>query len=172
MSAFAPQRLECRADRGAHEPPAALGWRKIIAEAFLNGPDSLTERGNSFLGQSGKELHQNQATDMVRLRLVEKREGRESRPLAIAMDATCRSILKQEDAPVRRKRQPRDDRRLDGAGAPAAVDYESSLMEGGDADARPLATREREYVLAPIAAQPFKAAERRRKRERERGPRA
>ena len=101
MSAFSPQRLECRADRGARESPSALGRRKIIAEAFLNGADGLAERDNSFFDQTGKELHQNQAADTVRLRFVKKREGRESRPLVIAMDAACRGILKQEDAPVR-----------------------------------------------------------------------
>ena len=132
----------------------ALGRREMIADRALQFADAPGEGRQVRLHQRRQHLQQGRARQLRRNRGRELRQAAEG--LALGAPGQARGGARrqqQDDAPVRGKYVPGDDRRR-AVRAASAVDQEAAVHEGTQADARARAAAEAQRDFARRQVQP------------------
>ena len=119
------------------------------------------------LDQSRHDAHQHLPADLADAACGEWRQRTERLDLVLAVQPVPRTVEDQDDPPLLRKGQPRDDRRRPAAVVLAGVDDHAAALEAGDADAGAAAARQQRRVAADIERQVVQRAQRRRDRKRD-----
>ncbi len=132
---------------------AALCRRKVVTDLGLDRFHSPAERGNILFDQGRHQAHQNVAADQGRGGSWERRQRPERFDLGLAVNALCKGVKHENDAPVLRKRNARDDRRSLAAMSLARIDNHAAFFESGNADPRPRTTPEQGGIISYVQRQ-------------------
>src|SRR5260221_4587795 len=114
---------------------AALHRREIIAEPRADLADAVGDRREIRFGKAGQQTQQGEAAGLRRHRFGKGRKSLKRRDLGGAGKAAPLRIEDQDDTPLGREDRARDDRRRRILRRLAAIDKDTSGLDGADADA-------------------------------------